>query len=64
MPRRHRSGHCREAAREKHSGSGGGPHSLGRRLKNFGIRPRTARNAFLMDIPSQLPAALFSSAGC
>ncbi|MFD4337889.1 hypothetical protein ACFWPP_11955 [Streptomyces anulatus] len=36
------------------------PHSLGRRLKNLGIRPRMARNASLMDIASELPAYVFS----
>lgn len=36
------------------------PHSLGRRLKNLGIRPRVARNASLVDIASELPAYVFS----
>ncbi|PCG87055.1 hypothetical protein CIB93_05835 [Streptomyces sp. WZ.A104] len=36
------------------------PHSLGRRLKNLGIRPRVARNSSLMDIASELPAYVFS----
>ncbi|WP_444468379.1 hypothetical protein ACR31U_35255 (plasmid) [Streptomyces rochei] len=36
------------------------PHSLGRRLKRLGIRPRVSRNASLMDIASELPAHIFS----
>ncbi|MEU6449712.1 hypothetical protein [Streptomyces sp. NPDC046979] len=36
------------------------PHSLGRRLKNLGIRPRVARKASLIDIASELPAYVFS----